>query len=283
MDFSNHEIVDLYQNKYILRKKINEGGFGCLYSVNNKHNKKINNLVIKVALVNDIFSERGFYLKYRKLSDNCILDLFSHGRFFYEEEEYIFLIFPRLHYTIKKALTKIDKDKQKDFINHVAVSVFTALEFLHNKNTIHADIKDDNIMLDKYTNKIYLIDFNVRQKKSNKNTKISPTNFNGSLRYASINAHKGIYFEENDFESFLYNLVEWKINDRILPWANNNEEIVKITKKIQNKMIASKEIFLKHFDVIIADKQLIKFKNKIKSFDFEKEKSYDEFKAIFKK
>lgn len=281
MDLSNKEIIDLQQNKFFLRKKINEGGFGLLYSVNDEYKKKIKNLVVKIALVKDIFSERGFYLKFRKNNNNCILTLFSHGRFFYEEKEYMFLIFPKLHYTIKKALTKIEEEKKEDFINHVAVSVFTALEFLHNNDIIHADIKEDNIMLDKYTNKIYLIDFNVRQAKTKKNTKINSTNFNGSLRYASINAHKGIYLEINDFESFLYNLVEWKINDCILPW--HDQDNVKITKKVNTKMINFKESFLKNLEFFVKDKQVLEYKKKITNFDFEKNKSYEKLKSIFKK
>ena len=90
------------------------------------------------------------------------------------------------------------------------------IEYVHNKNFIHRDIKPDNFLMGigRHCNKLFLIDFGLAKKyRDNRTRQHIPyredKNLTGTARYASINAHLGNYMyldtlnshNENEFQS----------------------------------------------------------------------------------
>ena len=72
------------------------------------------------------------------------------------------------------------------------------IEFVHNKNFIHRDIKPDNFLMGigRHCNKLFLIDFGLAKKYRDNRTRQhiqyrEDKNLTGTARYASINAHLG--------------------------------------------------------------------------------------------
>ena len=72
------------------------------------------------------------------------------------------------------------------------------IEFVHNKNFIHRDIKPDNFLMGigRHCNKLFLIDFGLAKKYRDSRTRAhipyrEDKNLTGTARYASINAHLG--------------------------------------------------------------------------------------------
>ena len=72
------------------------------------------------------------------------------------------------------------------------------IEYVHNKNFIHRDIKPDNFLMGigRHCNKLFLIDFGLAKKyRDNRTRQHIPyredKNLTGTARYASINAHLG--------------------------------------------------------------------------------------------
>jgi casein kinase 1 alpha len=72
------------------------------------------------------------------------------------------------------------------------------IEFVHNKNFIHRDIKPDNFLMGigRHCNKLFLIDFGLAKKFRDSRTRQhipyrEDKNLTGTARYASINAHLG--------------------------------------------------------------------------------------------
>ena len=72
------------------------------------------------------------------------------------------------------------------------------IEYVHNRNFIHRDIKPDNFCIghNKTANKIFLLDFGLAKRYIQRDGKHIPyregKNLTGTARYASINTHLGI-------------------------------------------------------------------------------------------
>lgn len=73
------------------------------------------------------------------------------------------------------------------------------IEFIHNKNFIHRDIKPDNFLMGcgRNANKLYIIDYGLAKKYRDSRSRAhiqyrEDKNLTGTARYASINAHLGI-------------------------------------------------------------------------------------------
>ena len=93
------------------------------------------------------------------------------------------------------------------------------IEYVHNKNFIHRDIKPDNFLMGtgSESNKVFIVDFGLSKKFRDSRTKThiayrEDKNLTGTARYASVNAHLGIeQSRRDDMESmgyvFMYFLV----------------------------------------------------------------------------
>lgn len=104
----------------------------------------------------------------------------------------------------------------------IALQIIDRIEFLHNNNIIHRDIKPDNFLIGTKQNKniIYLIDFGLSKRYiiNNKHIKYCKNKgFTGSFRYSSIRNHKGIeQSRRDDLESIGYMLIYFLKGK--LPW-----------------------------------------------------------------
>ncbi|KAA6382731.1 MAG: putative Tau-tubulin kinase 1 [Streblomastix strix] len=111
---------------------------------------------------------------------------------------------------------------------------------LHHAGFVHRDIKLDNFMIgnsQKTAGRIYLIDFGLckRINQSQNIEKASKhSNFRGTLRYASPNAHRHLELgRQDDLISLLYVLVELYVGK--LPWNNITDSDIVLSLKIENQ------------------------------------------------
>jgi len=134
------------------------------------------------------------------------------------------------------------------------------IEYVHNKNFIHRDIKPDNFLMGigRHCNKLFLIDFGLAKKyRDNRTRQHIPyredKNLTGTARYASINAHLGIeQSRRDDMESLGYVLMYF--NRGALPWqglkaATKKQKYEKISEK---KMSTPVEVLCKGFPAEFA-------------------------------
>lgn len=116
----------------------------------------------------------------------------------------------------------------------LADQMLCRVEFVHNKNFIHRDIKPDNFLMGigRHCNKLFLVDFGLAKKYRDSRTKAhipyrDDKNLTGTARYASVNAHAGIeQSRRDDLESLGYVFMYFLRSS--LPWqglkANNKKQ-----------------------------------------------------------
>ena len=126
----------------------------------------------------------------------------------------------------------------------IALQMLDRIEFVHNKNIIHRDIKPDNFVvgLDNKSHIIYLLDFGLSKKYRSSRTK-QHIKFNdhkkltGTARYASINALSGYeQSRRDDLEAIGYVLMYFLRGS--LPWQglklkHGEQRYKKIYKKLR--------------------------------------------------
>ena len=126
------------------------------------------------------------------------------------------------------SLEDIFQKQQKKFsiktVCMVGIQMLDRLEFIHNKNIIHRDIKPDNFVLglDNKSHIIYVLDFGLSKKyrssRTHQHIKFSVNKkLTGTARYASINALKGCeQSRRDDLEAIGYVFMYFLRSS--LPW-----------------------------------------------------------------
>ena len=127
-----------------------------------------------------------------------------------------------------KSLEDIFQQQQKKFsiktVCMIGIQMIDRLEFIHNKNIIHRDIKPDNFVigLENKSHIIYVLDFGLSKKyrssRTHQHIKFTINRkLTGTARYASINALKGCeQSRRDDLEAIGYVLMYFLRGS--LPW-----------------------------------------------------------------
>jgi len=124
----------------------------------------------------------------------------------------------------------------------LADQMLSRIEFIHNKNFIHRDIKPDNFLMGRGNKKhqVYLVDFGLAKVYHDQKTGLhipykDGKSLSGTARYASINTHLGIeQARRDDIEALGYILVYFMKGN--LPWQglkdrNSKDKYLKIKEK----------------------------------------------------
>lgn len=224
---------------------IGKGGFSTVYKGRDINN---NNLVaIKVDKK----------IKYNK-KESLIYDLLIDEQNmvkkydYFEYNDFSYLIMP-LYYKSCEKIFKANKESfnEKDILM-IGIQILQQINYLHKNNLIHQDIKPDNFIFDKESNKFKLIDFGLckKYKKDNSHIKFEKNKSRcGTIRFMSINCHnKYVLSRRDDLISLSYSLIY--LNLKTLPWKNIKIENDKddIHKKVKN--------LKKNFDNNIKDYNL---------------------------
>ena len=190
----------------------------------------------------------------------------------------------------------------------IGIELVKRLETMHDKGIIHRDLKPNNLAWGNFNNSynnipinnnnyynninnydkldintIYLIDFGLScsywdNTTSQRHYKLTTgLNFVGTLRYASLNSHKGIrQSRRDDLESMIYILIYFLKGK--LPWqdvkAKNKDERYKLIQQIKTKV--SINSLCEDIPPEFAD--LLSY---IKSLEFSARPSYSKFYFCF--
>ncbi|VDK35304.1 unnamed protein product [Taenia asiatica] len=222
------EISDHHSNTWIVGEAIAQGGFGSLYAASSKKNPGVKSYVLKIEPQENgpLFTETHFYTRVCKQE---LLDKWKaeHGLTFLGIPRFISkgLFVSSNHQTCRFLVMDRFRDSLEDcLMRHqftppdippIAIQTLDALEYIHSKGYVHADIKASNLLRDD-ASMFYLADFGlVSQYRvsggGHRAEKASPKlRDNGTLEFCSRDAHAGLPpSRRGDLEILLFNLFHW--------------------------------------------------------------------------
>ncbi|KAA6373236.1 MAG: putative protein serine/threonine kinase [Streblomastix strix] len=221
---------DIIKERYTLVKQIGAGSYGAIFEAIYQ-NEIISKLVAikfeKIVFYKPILQNELIVLK--ALASN------QHYARFYQYGTHEKCKFVAMELLGPSLLTLVNSKKPYRFslcsILKFGVQAIEALQALHQAGFVHRDIKPSNFVIGstvETSNRIYLIDFGLCKKLNVKDRiVVKPSmkgNFRGTLRYASINAHRKRELGRNDdFMSLIYIFVEFYTGS--LPWNDITDPV----------------------------------------------------------
>ena len=249
-------VGDPAKARYRLVRKIGSGSFGDIYLGINLANGE------EVAVKLEPIKARHPQLLYESKLYNVLRGGVGipHIRWYGQEKDYNVLVMELLGPSLEDLFNFCSRRFTLKTVLMMADQMIGRIEFVHNKNFIHRDVKPDNFLMGigRHCNKLFLIDFGLAKKYRDMRTRShipyrEDKNLTGTARYASINAHLGIeQSRRDDMESLGY--VFMYFNRGNLPWqglkaATKKQKYEKISEK---KMSTPVEVLCKAYPAEFA-------------------------------
>ncbi|XP_018606289.2 tau-tubulin kinase 1 isoform X1 [Scleropages formosus] len=156
--------------------------------------------------------------------------------------------------------------------------ILESIEAIHSVGFLHRDIKPSNFAMGRLpatSRKCYMLDFGLARQYTNTNGEVRPprpvAGFRGTVRYASVNAHKNKEMgRHDDLWSLFYMLVEFTVGQ--LPWRKikDKEQVGQIKERYDQKLL------LKHMPT-----EFYTFLDHILSLDYFTKPDYQLLMSVF--
>ncbi|XP_070771681.1 serine/threonine-protein kinase VRK2 isoform X2 [Enoplosus armatus] len=235
-------LADTEKKKWRLGKIIGQGGCGLIYLASQDVDRPVaadTDFVIKVEYQENgpLFSELKFYQRAakpesmqrwkrsRKLDFLGIPTYWGSGLAEYNDLRYRFMAMDRLGSDLEKVCKSNGGRLQKSTALQLGRGLVAVLEFIHENEYVHADIKAANLMLGhRDPEQVYLADYGLSYRYCpdgvHKEYKENPKKgHNGTIEYTSLDAHKGVApSRRGDLQILGFCLLHWLCGS--LPWDN---------------------------------------------------------------
>lgn len=227
-------LTDLTKKQWKVGPSIGKGGFGEIYSATEVSTGK-NAFVVKIEPKENgpLFVEMHFFMKVckgediekwkisRKLKFLGLPQFVGNGSYVHKDKPYRFVVMEKLGSNLESKLKENNGVLPSDFIFKIALQIIDALEYIHSKGYVHADIKAGNLLmgLKKGTeDKVYLVDFGLASKYSTDFKPDPKCAHNGTIEFTSRDAHVGATTRRGDLEILAFNMLRWFTSR--LPWED---------------------------------------------------------------
>lgn len=268
-------------SKYRLGRKVGSGSFGDIYLGTNVTNNE--EVAIKLESTKAKHPQLAYEAKIYKILAGGVGIPFV--RWYGVEGEYNVMVMDLLGPCLEDLFNYCGRRFSLKTVLMLADQMIRRVEYVHNKNFIHRDIKPDNFLMGMGSrgNQVHLIDFGLAKRYRDPKTHQhipykEQKNLTGTARYASINAHIGIeQSRRDDLESVGYVLMYF--NRGSLPWqglraANKQVKYEKISEK---KIATSVEQLCKGYP-----QEFAQYLNYCRSLHFEDKPDYPYLRKLFK-
>ncbi|XP_010614190.1 serine/threonine-protein kinase VRK2 isoform X4 [Fukomys damarensis] len=285
--------------RWVLGKMIGSGGFGLIYLAfpTNKQDRDARH-VIKVEYQENgpLFSELKFYQRAAK--KDCIkkwielkqLDylgiplFYGSGMTEFKGRSYRFMVMERLGIDLQK-ISDQNGTFKKSTVLHLGLRMLDVLEYIHENEYVHGDIKAANLLLGyKNPDQVYLADYGLSYRYCpNGNHKQYQENprkgHNGTIEFTSLDAHKGVALSRrSDVEILGYCMLRWLCGK--LPWEKNLKDPVAVLTAKTNLLDELPESVLKWAPSGSSCCEIAQFLSCVHSLAYDEKPNYQRLKKI---
>ena len=290
---------DMEGNRWALGKMIGSGGFGLIYLAfpTNKPNKDARH-VIKLEYQENgpLFSELKFYqraakreciqkwIQQRKLDYLGIPVFYGFGLTDFKGRSYRFMVMERLGIDLQKLLDQNGGFKKLTVLQ-LGIRMLDVLEYIHENEYVHGDIKAANLLLD-FTNpdRVYLADYGLSYRYcpngNHEQYQEDPRKgHNGTIEFTSLDAHKGVApSRRSDVEILGYCMLHWLFGK--LPWEAKLDDPVAVQTAKTNLLDELPESVLKWAPSGSSCSELVKYLMYVHNLAYDDKPDYQKLKKI---
>ncbi|KAM9187812.1 serine/threonine-protein kinase VRK2 isoform 1-T3 [Dugong dugon] len=290
---------DTEGKQWMLGKMIGSGGFGLIYLAfpTNKPDEDVRH-VIKVEYQENgpLFSELKFYQRAAK--KDCIkrwvalkqLDYLGIPQFYgsglttFKGRSYRFMVMERLGIDLQK-ISDHNGTFEKSTVLQLGIRMLDVLEYIHENEYIHGDIKAANLLLGyKNPDQVYLADYGLSYRYCpNGNHKQYQENprkgHNGTMEFTSLDAHKGVALSRrSDLEILGYCMLRWLCGK--LPWERDLKDPLAVQTAKTNLLDELPESVLKWAPPGSSCGEIARFMECTHSLAYDEKPNYQMLKKI---
>uniref|UniRef100_A0A3Q2NW58 non-specific serine/threonine protein kinase n=1 Tax=Fundulus heteroclitus TaxID=8078 RepID=A0A3Q2NW58_FUNHE len=234
-------LADAEKKKWRLGKILGEGGFGLIYLASQDVSKPVAadaDFVIKVvstgleAIHKKLRLAHPILVYQKHYNSNKLLKTFVLKTWLPLTVgliplalRYRFMVMDRLGSDLQKVCERNGGRLKKTTVLQLGQRLLDVLEYIHENEYVHADIKAANLMLGcRHPEQVYLADYGLSYRYCpdgvHKEYKENPKKgHNGTIEYTSLDAHKGVApSRRGDLQILGFCLLHWLCGS--LPWDN---------------------------------------------------------------
>ena len=203
------------EDRYIIKSKLGQGGFGAVYRVYDQKMEIDKALkILPESVLNDREAMEGLRKEAKtmaRLNHPGIIRIFE----FHEKGsiKYIDMEFVDGKEFTDLKLDRLEKKLDESVVKKYAVQIAKALAYAHSEGVIHKDIKPQNILVSK-KNQVKIMDFGISETMRGSMSRIANSVSAGTLLYMAPEQIQGVDVgKEADIYSFgamLYELIDGK-------------------------------------------------------------------------
>uniref|UniRef100_A0A8C5NBW8 non-specific serine/threonine protein kinase n=1 Tax=Gouania willdenowi TaxID=441366 RepID=A0A8C5NBW8_GOUWI len=297
-------LIDTGKKSWKIGAPIGQGGFGLIYLAEENSSKQVGvdaRYVIKVEPSENgpLFSELKFYMraakpdqiqqwmKSHKLKHLGVPRYWGSGLHDKGGKRYRFMVIDRLGIDLQKKFDECNRRFPRKLVLQLGLRLLDILEYIHDHEYVHADIKASNLMLSHSDlNQVFLVDYGLAYRYAPdgvlKVYKEDPKRcHDGTIEFTSIDAHKGASpCRRSDLEILSYCMVQWLCGR--LPWEDNLRDPLYVRdSKIQSRENVS-EFMTKCFSSQDKPVEIQKFMEEVKRLDYQDKPPYDHLRSILR-
>uniref|UniRef100_A0AAZ3P090 non-specific serine/threonine protein kinase n=1 Tax=Oncorhynchus tshawytscha TaxID=74940 RepID=A0AAZ3P090_ONCTS len=295
-------LIDTEKKQWKLGRIIGQGGFGLIYLASQDMEMPVgedSHFVIKVEYHENgpLFSELKFYQRAAKPENmqrwmrSKTLDFlgipayWGSGLAEHNGTRYRFMVMDRLGSDLQKVCERNGGKLKKHTVLQLGRVLLDVLEYIHDNEYVHADIKAANLMLGHTDpDKVYLADYGLSYRYSpdgvHKEYKKNPKKgHNGTIEYTSIDAHNGVApSRRGDLEVLGFCLLHWLCG--ALPWDSVLKNPIQV-QEAKTRLLGNLPGSVQELSVGGAcTDELASFLLSVKALDYEERPDYQRLREL---